>query len=72
MSPREVDKIAEAIADRFQTFGGGRSGTRAYGFNPVAEALKDKPLMFSAGVDVRDVINFVLNYDALRTDGDPE
>lgn len=52
-----VRAITEMIADRFGTFGGGRPPTPG---NPVSAALKDRPLVFAAGVDVADVVQFVL------------
>lgn len=70
MSPREVDNLVEVLRRRFPSFGGGDD--RRAAFNPIAMALKDKPAMFAAGVDIRDVVNFVLSYDTTRTDGDPE
>ncbi|TXH42496.1 MAG: hypothetical protein E6Q97_35660 [Desulfurellales bacterium] len=44
------------VASRTRTFGGGR-GSR---HNPIAEALKDTPLQFAAGVDVGEVVDLVL------------
>ena len=51
-----VDDIVNEISRKFRTFGGGR-GDRS---NPIAEALKFTPLAFAAGVDVREVVKFVL------------
>lgn len=48
--------IVEKIGREFPCFGGG-SGS-AWG-NPIAEALKDKPLVFAAGVDVENVVLLV-------------
>lgn len=55
MRQKDEDRIVAAVSNCFATFGGGRGN----GFNPLAEALKDKPPMFAAGVDVRNVVNFV-------------
>lgn len=51
------DAIVAAVSSRFRTFGGGRGSD----MNPVADALKDEEPMFAAGVDVRDVVRFVLS-----------
>ncbi len=50
------EEIVEAIGMVFRTFGGGK-GSKT---NPVADALKDEPLQFAAGVDVASVVNFIL------------
>ena len=49
-------KILNNIQKSFRTFGGGRGSNT----NPIADALKHKPLQFAAGVDVGEVINLVL------------
>ena len=51
----KVDKITQIIGRKFRSFGGGQTG-----FNPMAVALKDEPLQFSAGVDIKSVIKEVL------------
>ena len=48
-------EIRAAIGKTFPTFGGGKGSD----FNPIAAALKDKPLQFAAGVDVLSVIMFI-------------
>lgn len=50
-----TDRIIALIGQHFRTFGGGRDGYD----NPCAAAMKDKPLMFAAGVSVKDVVRFV-------------
>lgn len=45
------------VGKQFRSFGGGRGGN---GMNPLAEALKDSPLQFAAGVDVKEVIEFIM------------
>ena len=54
---KKVDKITQIIGRKFRSFGGGR-GSR---FNPMAEALKDEPLQFAAGVDIKSVVKAVLS-----------
>lgn len=51
-----VDEIVAAIQVYFRTFGGGQDSE----FNPLTHALKDKPLQFAAGVDVKEVVEFIL------------
>jgi len=53
-----VKRITVAMNERFSSFGGGRR--RLTGTNPIAAALKDKPPQFSAGVDIEEVVRFVL------------
>ena len=53
-----IDYIVAKCADKFRSFGGGSS--RGIGTNPLAEALRDKPACFAAGVDIREVVNFIL------------
>lgn len=52
----QIDDIVNGIANCFPVFGGGRCSA----FNPIAAMMKDKPLMFAMGVDVRAVVEFVL------------
>ena len=58
----DKDKVAEIVAEigvRFPTFGG-CYGIVGVSDNPIAHALKDRPLQFAAGVDVADVVRLVL------------
>jgi len=57
----DTDLLAQ-VGKRFRTFGGGR-GSEA---NPLAEALKDQAPMFAAGVDVGEVVNFVVAAERAR------
>lgn len=50
------EQIVKAITENFRTFGGGNGSS----FNPIAEALKDLSPQFAAGVDINDVVEFVL------------
>ena len=54
---KKVDKITQIIGRKFCSFGGGRGSN----FNPLAEALKDEPLQFAAGVDIKSVVKSVLS-----------
>lgn len=56
MNEFDVQRVVTRIGARFRTFGGGRGDD----FNPLAEMLKNKPLTFAAGVDVAEVVRFVM------------
>lgn len=58
MTDEQIHTIVAEIGVRFRTFGGG-VGSKTF-MNPIAEALKDTPLTFAAGVSVEDVVRFVL------------
>jgi hypothetical protein len=53
-----LNYLVISISKKFRTFGGGDKDTRN---NPIAVALRDKPLQFAVGVDVKEVIEFILN-----------
>jgi hypothetical protein len=50
-----IDDIVKKVTIRFHTFGGGQDSE----FNPITHALKDKPPVFAAGVDVREVVEYI-------------
>lgn len=50
-----VQNVTAEVAERFRTFGGGKVSAS----NPISMALKNGPVQFAAGVDVRDVVIFV-------------
>ncbi len=57
MNTQEIlQEIVEDTGKHFRTFGGGRVTPN----NPISIALKDGPLEFSAGVDVKEVVMAVL------------
>lgn len=56
MTKKQADKIVAVTARVFPSFGGGRVSN---GYNPLADALKDREPMFAAGVDIRQVVEFV-------------
>jgi hypothetical protein len=66
-SDAEIERIATKIGESFPTFGGGRTDA----FNLLTTVLKDKPLMFAMGVDVRDVVRSVMKELALDAKHDP-
>ncbi len=51
-----VDKITQIIGEKFRSVGGGQKSN----WNPVVNALADKPLQFAAGVDIKEVVEAVL------------
>jgi len=55
----KVDEITQIIGRKFRSFGGGQTGFN----NPLAIALKDQPLLFAAGVDIKSVVGEVLSED---------
>lgn len=65
--PETNNDIAAIIAAEFRTFGGGRGSSH----NPIAEALKNQPASFAAGVDVLDVVNRVLELANCKLEGNP-
>lgn len=54
---KKIDKITQIIGRKFRSFGGGQTGFN----NPKAMALKDEPLQFAAGVDIKSVVKAVLS-----------
>jgi len=53
---KKVDRITQVIGRKFRSFGGGQTGFN----NPIAVALKDNPLQFATGVDIKSVVTEVL------------
>lgn len=54
-----INYIVAACAARFRSFGrGSRAGI---GTNPLAEMLRDCEPQFAAGVDIREVVEFVMS-----------
>lgn len=56
ITEEKVERIVKAVAKKFRSFGNGQ----ATADNPVAEAFKSKPAMFALGVDIEEVVRFVL------------
>lgn len=57
VSMRDIDGLIRAVCANFRTFGGGQEP--AWG-NPIAAALKNEPPTFAAGVDVREVVDYIV------------
>ena len=53
---KSIDEITQIIGQKFRSFGGGHTSFN----NPVSAALKDQPLQFAAGVNIKDVVRAVL------------
>lgn len=53
----KVQELVREVAKNFRSLGGGKGSK----FNPVAEALKEQPPQFAAGVDIEAVVRFVLS-----------
>ncbi len=51
-----IDYIVMLVTARFRTFGGGRTSE----YNPLVNILSDKEPQFAAGVDVREVVNYIV------------
>ena len=56
VTDKQVAEIVKAVALEFRTFGAGQTSQ----YNPVVNALQDHQPMFAMGVDVQEVVRFVL------------
>lgn len=54
-----IVEITKDVTAAFRSFGGGVDPTGGWG-NPIAAALKNQPAQFAAGVDIKEVVAFVL------------
>lgn len=54
---QKVIDITQKVAGKFRTFGGGNATPG----NPIAEVLKSRSPMFAAGVDIEEVVRFILS-----------
>ena len=59
LDEKKVRQIVWATAEEFPSSGGGRDSDT----NPITHALKDRPLLFAAGVDIERVVRFVLSME---------
>lgn len=55
-----IDAITELVSQNFRCFGGKRDAKNEPCPNPIAIAMQGKPPTFAAGVDVEQVVAFVL------------
>ena len=58
----KIDEITKIVGQKFRSFGGRQTGFN----NPIAAAIKDGPLQFAAGVDIKSVVEVVLNEADLK------
>lgn len=56
IKPENIDDVVALVAARFRTFGGNRVDRS----NPISIALQGSAPQFAAGVDVREVVNCVV------------
>jgi hypothetical protein len=56
MNESVKDFIVRYVAANTRTFGGGKKSSWG---NPITAALEDKPAVFAAGVEVREVVDLV-------------
>lgn len=63
-NPEKIAEITRKVVTKFRCFGGGQ----AVSGNPISQAVKDHAPSFAAGVDVREVVEFIL---AEPDDDDP-
>lgn len=57
IQPETRKDIVTFVSMNFRSFGGGQISQG----NPVSAALSNNPPMFAAGVDIGEVVDFVLN-----------
>ena len=57
MNEQTVPYLIERVRRNFRSFGGGDATPN----NPLAHAIKDHKPQFAAGVDIEDVVLFILN-----------
>ena len=50
-------KLTKLIGKKFPSFGGGQTSNT----NPIVNATTDKPYMFVAGVDIREVVDVIVD-----------
>ena len=58
VQPETVDDIVWLVRHKFPSFGGGVCNRASN--NPIEHGLQDQPAMFALGVDIKDVVKFVL------------
>lgn len=58
MTDQKILEIVQKVAQRFQTMGG---GAQVVDGNPLAITFQNKPPIFALGVDVEQVVRFVVS-----------
>jgi len=64
---KDIDRITQIVGQKFCSFGGGQENP----YNPVSMALKDQPLQFAAGVDIKAVVIAVIDEAVIPIRGIP-
>jgi len=59
MNSYDRRELVKKVSSTFSCFGGGKENVNNY--NPISIALVDKPPMFAAGVDIREVVDFIVD-----------
>ena len=59
MSEANRRNLVELVSKRFNSFGGGNMKHAEY--NPIVSYLADGPPVFAAGVDVGEVVRFIVD-----------
>lgn len=57
ITPENRDDIVTIVTNNFRSFGGGQGSSD----NPIAMALKHQSPQFAGGVDIKDVVDFILD-----------
>lgn len=56
VTPENIEDIVTLCAHRFRSFGGGNVSPG----NPISAALQSTPAQFAAGVDILEVVRYVI------------
>lgn len=59
MNKGNSDEITAEVVKNFRCFGGNRDVSKSN--NPISIAMQDTPAQFAAGVNVKDVVEFILS-----------
>ena len=57
INDKQLSDLVKRTGQYFPTFGGGQLSN----YNPIVNALSDKPYQFAAGVDIENVVSFILS-----------
>lgn len=61
-----IDLLVAKVCQSFKTFGQGSPERNPLLRSPISEALADEPPSFAMGVDVREVVQFILAESAAQ------
>jgi hypothetical protein len=57
MNEHDRQRLTSWVSNNFHSFGGGQTSD----WNPIVNATTNKPPMFAAGVDICEVVDFIVN-----------